>query len=103
MLQAAAARTAQALTQQVGVVVSPAMYRGRHHSVPVQQQQQEATQQQRHAAWVATYKTVQRLHAQGTPVTAIAQQLGLSRPTVYRLLRRTTPPPRRSPQRSGQV
>jgi len=52
---------------------------------------------------VATYKTVQRLHAQGTPVTAIAQQLGLSRPTVYRLLRRTTPPPRRSPQRSGQV
>jgi len=103
MLQAAAARTAQALTQQVGVVVSPAMYRGRHHSVPVQRQQQEATQQQRHAAWVATYKTVQRLHAQGTPVTAIAQQLGLSRPTVYRLLRRTTPPPRRSPQRSGQV
>jgi len=103
MLQAAAARTAQALTQQVGVVGSPAMYRGRHHSVPVQQQQQEAAQQQRHAAWVATYETVQRLHAQGTPVTAIAQQLGLSRPTVYRLLRRTTPPPPRSPQRSGQV
>jgi len=103
MLQAAAARTAQALTQQVGVVGSPAMYRGRHHSVPVQQQQQEAAQQQRHAAWVATYETVQRLHAQGIPVTAIAQQLGLSRPTVYRLLRRTTPPPPRSPQRSGQV
>jgi transposase len=103
MLQAAAARTAQALTQQVGVVVSPAMYRGRHHSVPVQHQQQEAAQQQRHAAWVATYETVQRLHAQGTPVTAIAQQLGLSRPTVSRLLRRTTPPPPRSPQRSGQV
>ena len=102
-LQAAAARTAQALTQQVGAVASPALYRGRHHSVPVQQQQQEAAQQQRHAAWVATYETVQRLHAQATPVTAIAQQLGLSRPTVYRLLRRTTPPPPRSPQRSGQV
>jgi transposase len=102
-LQAAAARTAQALTQQVGAVASPAMYCGRHHSVPVQQQQQEAAQQQRHAAWVATCETVQRLHAQGTPVTAIAQQLGLSRPTVYRLLRRTTPPPPRSPQRSGQV
>jgi transposase len=71
--------------------------------VPVQQQQREAAQQQRHATWVAPYETVQRLHAQGTPVTAIAQQLGLSRPTVYRLLRRTTPPPPRSPQRSAQV
>jgi hypothetical protein len=82
MLQAAAARTAQALTQQVGVVVSPAMYRGRPHSVPVQHQQQEAAQQQRHAAWVAPSETVPRLHAQGSPVPAIAQQLGLSRPTV---------------------
>src|SRR5262249_27799748 len=50
-LQAAAARTAQALTQQVGTVGSPPMYRGRHHSVPVQQQQREAAQQQRHATW----------------------------------------------------
>jgi transposase len=102
-LQGAAVRTAQALTQQVGAVASPAMYRGRHHSVPVRQQQYEAAQQQRHAAWVATYETAQALHAQGTSVTMIAQQLGLSRPTVYRLLRRTTPPPPRSPQRSGQV
>ena len=102
-LQAAAARTAQALTQQVGTVDSPPMYRGRHHSVPVQQQQREAAQQQRHATWVATYEAVHALRAQGTPVTTIAQQLGLSRPTVYRLLRRTTPPPPRSPQRSGQV
>lgn len=102
-LQAAAVRTAQALTQQVGLVASPAMYRGRHHSVPIRQQQHEAAQQQRHAAWVATYETAQALHAQGTSVTMIAQQLGLSRPTVYRLLRRTTPPPPRSPQRAGQV
>jgi transposase len=102
-LQAAAARTAQALTQQVGLVAGPAMYRGRHHSVPVQQQQREAAQQQRYAAWVATYEAIQALRAQGTSVTTIAQQLGLSRPTVYRCLRRTTPPPPRSPQRSGQV
>ena len=102
-LQAAAVRTAQVLTQQVGPVASPAIYRGRHHSVPVRQQQREAAQQQHHAAWVATYETAQALHAQGTSVTMIARQLGLSRPTVYRLLRRTTPPPPRSPQRSGQV
>lgn len=102
-LQAAAARTAQALTQQVGPVASAPMYRGRHQSLPVRQQQYEAAQQQRHTAWVATYETIQALHAQGTSVTMIAQQLGLSRPTVYRCLRRTTPPPPRSPQRSGQV
>lgn len=102
-LQAAAVHTAQALTQQIGAVAPPALYRGRHHSVPLWQEQQKAAQQQRHAAWVATYETAQALRAQGTPVTAIAQQLGLSRPTVYRLLRRTTPPPSRSPQHSGQV
>jgi transposase len=102
-LQAAAVRTAQALTQQVGPVASPAMYRGRHHSVPLRQQPHEAAQQQRHASWVATYETAQALHAQGTSVTLIARQFGLRRPTVYRLLRRTTPPPPRSPPRSGQV
>jgi transposase len=79
------------------------MYRGRHQSVPVRRQEQEAAQQQRHAAWVATYETAQALRAQGTSVTRIAHHLGLSRPTVSRLLRRTTPPPPRSPQRAGQV
>jgi len=102
-LQAAAAGTAQALTQVAGPVAAPPMYRGRHQCSQAGQQRQEAAQQQRHAAWVATYETAQTLHAQGTPVTTIAAQLGLSRPTVYRLLRRTTPPPPRSPQRSGQV
>jgi transposase len=102
-LQAAAAGTAQALTQAAGTVAAPPMYRGRHQCSQAGQQRQEAAQQQRHAAWVATYETAQALHAQGTSVTMIAQQLGLSRPTVYRLLRRTTPPPPRSPQRSGQV
>jgi transposase len=102
-LQAAAAGTAQALTQAAGPVAAPPMYRGRHQCSQAGQQRQEAAHQQRHAAWVATYETAQALHAQGTSVTMIAQQLGLSRPTVYRLLRRTTPPPPRSPQRSGQV
>ena len=89
--------------QNQGLCAECRMYRGRHQCTPVQQQRQEAAQQQRHAAWVATYEAIHALHAQGTPVTTIAAQLGLSRPTVYRLLRRTTPPPPRSPQRSGQV
>ena len=33
---------------------------------------QEAAQQQRHAAWVATYEAIHTLRAQGTPVTTIA-------------------------------
>jgi transposase len=102
-LQAAAARTAQALTLVAGPGPSTPMYRGRHQYAPVQQQRQEAAQQQRHAAWVATYEAIHALHAQGTPVTTIAQQLGISRPTVYAYLRRTRPPSPRSPQRSGQV
>jgi DNA-binding CsgD family transcriptional regulator len=86
------------------------MYRGRHRCVPIQQQRREAAQQQRHAAqqqrhaaWVTTYETIHTLHAQGLSVTTIAQQLGISRPTVYAYLRRTGPPSPRSPQRSGQV
>ena len=67
------------------------MYRGRHRCSPVQQQRREAAQQQRHAAWVTTYEAIHSLHAQGTPVTTIAQQLGISRPTVYAYLRRTSP------------
>ena len=102
-LQAAAARTAQALTLVAGPGPSTPMYRGRHQCTPVQQQRQEAAQQQRHAAWVATYEAIHALHAQGTPVTTIAQQLGISRPTVYAYLRRAMLPSLRSPQRSGQV
>jgi transposase len=85
-LQAAAARTAQALTLVAGPGPSTPMYRGRHQCTPVQQQRQEAAQQQRHAAWVATYEAVHTLHAQGISVTTIAQQLGISRPTVYAYL-----------------
>jgi transposase len=79
------------------------MYRGRHQCSQAWQQRQEAAQQQRHAGWVTTYEAIHTLHAQGTPVTTIAQQLGISRPTVYAYLRRARPPSPRSPQRSGQV
>jgi transposase len=102
-LQAAAAGTAQALTQVAGSVAAPPMYRGRHQSSQAGQQRQAAAQQQRHAAWIATYEAIHALRAQGTPVTTIAAQLGISRPTVYAYLRRTRPPSPRSPQRSGQV
>jgi transposase len=102
-LQAAAARTAQALTLVAGPVPITPMYRGRHRCAPIQQQRQEAAQQQRHAAWVTTYEAIHTLHTQGLSVTTIAQQLGISRPTVYAYLRRTGPPSPRSPQRSGQV
>ena len=102
-LQVAAAHTAQALTQVAGLGPVTPMYRGRHQCSHVQQQRRGAEQQQRHAAWVTTYEAIHTLHTQGTPVTTIAQQLGISRPTVYAYLRRTTPPSPRSPQRSGQV
>ena len=102
-LQAAAAHTAQALTQMAGSGSVTPMYRGRRQCSHVAQQRREAEQQQRHAAWVTTYEAIHTLHAEGTPVTTIAQQLGISRPTVYAYLRRATPPSPRSPQRSGQV
>ncbi len=58
------------------------MYRGRHQCSQAWQQRQEAAQQQRRAAWGTIYEAIHTLHAQGTPVTTIAQQLGISRPTV---------------------
>lgn len=79
------------------------MYRGRRQCSQAGQQRQEAAQQQRHAAWVTIYEAIHTLHAHGTPVTTIAQQLGISRSTVYAYLRRANPPSPRSPLRSGQV
>jgi transposase len=101
-LQAAAACTAQALTLVAGPGPSTPMDRGRHRCAPVQHQRRAAAQQQRHAAWVTTYEAIHTWHAQGTPVTTLAQQLGISRPTVSASRRRTGPPSPRSPQRSGQ-
>jgi transposase len=102
-LQAAAARTAQALTRVAGVGPVTLMYRGRPQSVPARPRVAAAEPHPRHLTWVAMYEAIHTLHGQGTPVTTIAQHLGISRPTVYAYLRQTTPPNPRSPQRSGQV
>jgi len=102
-LQAAAVRTAQALAAAADLVPVSPMYRGKRQCSQARQQRLTAEQQQRHAPWVTIYERVHALHVQGTPIAAIAQQLGVSRPTVYAYLRRDTPPPPRSPQRAGQV
>ena len=102
-LQAAAALTTQALTLVAGPGPVTPMDRGRRQCAHDQQQRREVEHQQRHAAWVATYEAIHTLHAQGLSVTTIAEQLGVSRPTVYAYLRRATPPSPRSPQRPGQV
>jgi transposase len=64
-LQAAAARTAQALTLVAGPVPVTLRYRGRRQCAHGQQQRREAEQQQRHAAWVTTYEAIHPLHPQG--------------------------------------
>jgi DNA invertase Pin-like site-specific DNA recombinase len=56
------------------------------------QLQAEAERERRSAPRVAAYQTVHMLYAQGTPIAAIARQLGIRRPTVYAHLRRDTPP-----------
>jgi transposase len=103
MLQAAAVRTAQALTSLAAPVPATPMYGGKRRCAQTGQQPREAAQQRRHAPWVTCYEAIHALYVQGTLITAIAQQLGISRPTVYAYLRRTTPPAPRNPQRSGQV
>jgi transposase len=102
-LQAAAVRTAQVLASSVAPVPATLMYVGKRRCSHTRQQQREVEQQRRHAPWVTTYKAIHALSAQGISITAIARQLGISRPTVYSYLRRGTPPAPRSPQRSGQV
>jgi len=81
-LQAAAARTAQALTLMAGPGPTTSRYRGRHQGTDVAPQRREAAQPQRHAAWVTTDEAIQTVHAQGLSVTTMAQPLGISRPTV---------------------
>jgi transposase len=103
MLQAAAVRTAQLLASPVAPVPATRTYAGQRQCSQTRQQQREVEQQRRHAPWVTTYESIHTLSAQGVSITAIARQLGISRPTVYAYLRRDTPPTPRSPQRSGQV
>lgn len=87
-LQAAAVCTARALTPPERAVPVTPMYRGRRDCAQARQQRLETEQQQRHAAWVTTYKAIHMLHAQGISIAAIARQLGISRPTVYAYLLR---------------
>jgi transposase len=103
MLQAAAVRMVQDLTASAAPVPVTPMDRGTRQYSHTRQQQQEAEQQRRHAPWGTIYEAIHALAARGVGITAIARQLGVSRPTVYAYLRRGTPPMPRSPQRSGQV
>jgi len=99
-LQDAAVGRAIARMPTASPVPGTPMYRGRRrHSKPAQLREEPA-RPPRHARWVAIYEAVQTLRAQGTSLTTIARQLGISRPTVYAYLRRDTPPgPRRLPRR----
>jgi transposase len=103
MLQAAAVRTAQVLASSVAPVPATRVYAGKRQCSQTRQQPRDEEQQRRHAPWVTTYEAIHALSAQGTGITAMARQLGISRPTVYAYLRRGSPPAPRSPQRSGQV
>lgn len=49
----------------------------------------------------ALYQRSHHLRAQGLSVTKIARRIGITRPTVYRYLAMTTPPPRRRLQLPG--
>jgi transposase len=97
-LQAAAARTAQALTPLGSSVPVTPMYQGRRRNPQNQEPRVASERQPRHTPWVEIYAALHTLHAQGLPVATIARQLGISRPTVYAYLRRTTPPGPKRPQ-----
>jgi transposase len=58
--------------------------------------------QARHARWVHRYHQIQRLHAQHVGIAAIARQVQVSRPTVYRYLAMPQPPERQRSRHRGQ-
>jgi transposase len=97
-LQAAAIGTAQALLPLRSPEPVTRMYQGRRQSSTKGQLWAEAARERRNAPRVAAYQAVHTLHAQGTPIAAIARALGISRPTVYAYLRRDTPPSPKRPQ-----
>jgi len=92
-LKQAAAATAQVMTESVAAV--PVTERTQGHRRRPQQwtKRLEQQQQHRHDARVAMYDAICRLHQDGATVAAIARRLKISRTTVYRQLRRGTPPP----------
>ena len=57
--------------------------------------------QARHARWVHVYYQIQQLHAQRLGIAAIAQQVQVSRPTVYRYLAMSQPPERQRSRHRG--
>jgi transposase len=58
--------------------------------------------QARHARWVHRYHQIQQLHAQHAGIAAIARQVQVSRPTVYRYLAMPQPPERQRSRHRGQ-
>jgi transposase len=97
-MQAAAIGTAQALLPLRSPVPVTRMYQRRRQSSTKGQLWAEAERERRYAPRVAAYHAVHTLHAQGTPIAAIARALGISRPTVYAYLRRHAPPRPKRPQ-----
>jgi transposase len=103
-LQAAAACTAPLLTPPGSLVPTTSMSQGRRRRLQTPQGgSEEAARPHRHTPWVTIYETLHALHAQGLPIATIARQLGISRPTVYAYLRRTTPPGPKRPQFHGSA
>lgn len=66
-------------------------------SAPAQRPSCTTASQQRHERWVRLYYQMQRLHAQGLGIAAIARRVQVSRPTVYRYLALPQPPERQRP------
>jgi transposase len=91
-LQAAAVRTAQALTPLGSSVPVTPIYQGRRRSPQTRLYPTAGGRPPRHEPWAESYAALHTLHAQGIPVATIARQLGISRPTVYAYLRRDAPP-----------
>jgi transposase len=58
--------------------------------------------QARHARRALLYHQIQQLHAQHMEITAIARQVQVSRPTVYRYLAMPQPPERQRSRHCGQ-
>jgi aminoglycoside phosphotransferase (APT) family kinase protein len=74
------------------------MYQGRRRSPKPQPHRAESERQHHHTPWATIDDALHTLYGPGIPVASIARQLGISRPTVYAYLRRTTPPSPKRPQ-----
>jgi transposase len=59
--------------------------------------------QARHARWAHRYYQIQQLHAQHVGIAAIARQVQVSRPTVYRYLAMPQPPERQRSRHRGPL